>query len=101
MFKTKKYNLSIYLSILGLILLLFTPITPNVWPQDEKEIKILIDKLKDPNVSVRINAAIALGDIGPDAKAAVPILTEVLKDEDKYVREGAREAIEKINKTEA
>ena len=37
MFKTKKYVSAIYLSFLGF--LLFTPITQNVWPQDEKEIK--------------------------------------------------------------
>ena len=100
MFNGKKYILAICLSVLGVGLLLFTPITQNVWPQDEKEIKILIDKLKDPNASVRANASIALGNIGPDAKAALPSLTEVLQDEDKYVREGAGWAIEKINAPE-
>ena len=96
MFKTNKYNLAIYLSIIGLIVLLFATITPNVWSQDEKEIKILIGKLKDPNVSVRINAAIALGDIGPDAKAAVPALIEALNDKEGVVRWRAVAALGKM-----
>ncbi len=61
----------------------------------------MIETFKDDDQGVRESAAIALGNIGPDAKAAVPILTEVLKDEDKYVREGAAWALEKISTPEA
>ena len=60
----------------------------------------MIEALKDEDQGVRESAAIALGNIDPDAKAALPSLTEVLQDEDKYVREGAGWAIEKINAPE-
>jgi len=38
----------------------------------------LIEALKDANGQVRKMAALALGDIGPNAKAAVPTLIEAL-----------------------
>ena len=42
-------------------------------------------------------AAVALGDIGPDARTAVPALTEVAsRDPDKAVRSDATKALEHI-----
>ena len=37
-----------------------------------------------------------MGEIGPAAKAAVPPLTEALKDKDENVRKAAAEALKKI-----
>ena len=38
----------------------------------------------------------ALGDIGPKAKAAVPALSEALKDQNEYVRRRAAQALSNI-----
>jgi len=38
----------------------------------------------------------ALGEIGPAAKAAVPALSEALKDKDENLRNAATEALKKI-----
>src|SRR5262249_49934949 len=43
----------------------------------------LIKALKDDDWQVRNQAAVALGAIGPQAKAAVPALIDVLQEEDK------------------
>ena len=40
-----------------------------------------------------MNAALALGKIGPDAKAAVPLLTKLLKDEERQVQVAAIHAL--------
>jgi HEAT repeat protein len=45
----------------------------------------------------RISAIEALGNIGPEAAAAVPSLIQTLKDEYKSVRSSASKALEKIN----
>ena len=50
----------------------------------------------DENLHVRISAGMALGQIGPAAKDAVPELEKLLSDKNRYVRETAKEAIEKI-----
>lgn len=55
-------------------------------------------RAKDRNPQVRIEAASALGAIGPAAKPAIPVLTELLKDEDGEVRRAAAKALEKIKK---
>lgn len=54
--------------------------------------------LRDKNPDVRMYAAEALGEIGPnaDTKEMVPFLTQALKDKDKNVREAADEALKKI-----
>ena len=59
-------------------------------------ISYLIEALKDEDWCVRYFAAIALGDIGPEAKKAVPALIEALKDEDENVRGNAAIALGKI-----
>jgi HEAT repeat protein len=40
-----------------------------------------------------------LGRVGPEAKAAIPALTELLKDKDEGVRKAASEALDKIKET--
>src|SRR5262249_23615466 len=52
-----------------------------------------IDLLKDDSGTVRHTAAGALGRIGPEAKAAVPALTNLLKDHDDRVRDAAAWAL--------
>ncbi|NLE37734.1 MAG: HEAT repeat domain-containing protein [Pirellulaceae bacterium] len=57
----------------------------------------LIGVLTDKRSSVRSNAACALQDIGPEAKAAVPFLIPLLRDRDELVRERAIWALCAIN----
>ena len=52
--------------------------------------------LKDAETSVRWRAAQTLQMMGPDAKTAIPALTELLNDKDENVRKAAAEALEKI-----
>lgn len=52
-----------------------------------------IEKLKDPDVTVRVKAAQALRDFGPAAKAAVPALVEAAKDEEVGWAQSALESI--------
>ncbi len=51
-----------------------------------QDVSELVKDLKDKSADVRRSAADALGRIGPEAKAAVPALSEALKDEDPDVR---------------
>jgi HEAT repeat protein len=85
MVKATNLSLVICLTTVCLCLLLFSPLIKNAFPQDKKEIQTLINQLKDPEVNVRRDAALALGKIGSDAKAAVPALIEVLNDKNKDV----------------
>ena len=64
-------------------------------PDDERVLKIFTN---DPVGLVRAEAARALGEIGPDAKAAVKYLEERAEtDPAKQVRYAAQEALRKIN----
>ena len=56
----------------------------------------LIELLQDKKWAVRLEAAIILGQIGPEAKDSVSALTEVLKDDDQRVRQYAAKALEKV-----
>jgi HEAT repeat protein len=47
-----------------------------------KAVPALIETLKDPDMNVRKAAALALADIGPDARGAVPGLCEVVLNDD-------------------
>jgi hypothetical protein len=47
---------------------------------------------------VRVQAAVALGTMGPEAKAALPALMEAQKDKSELVSTAAKEAIELINR---
>ena len=55
-----------------------------------------IMQLGSTDVVKRIVAAAALGDIGEDAKEALPVLRSMLEDEDPYFQKAVREAISKI-----
>ncbi|MBN3896319.1 MAG: HEAT repeat domain-containing protein [Nostoc sp. NOS(2021)] len=57
----------------------------------------LIAALKNPSVDVRRTAASALGNLGSQAKSAVPALTEALKDSDPGVRQNADSALKRIS----
>jgi len=69
---------------------------PTSDTQNIEKQRTLIEALKDPDSSVRANAARELGKIGPDAKAAVPVLIKALKDSDENVRRAAESALENI-----
>ena len=96
MSKAINHSLAICLTTVCFCLLLFTPITKTAWPQDETKIQTLINKLKDPEGGVRRDAAEALGKIGPDAKPAVPALSEAFKDKNEVVRLAAGVALARI-----
>lgn len=55
-----------------------------------------IGKLKDRDRYVRMQAAAALGQIGAEARKAVPALTEALTDEDESIRQWAAHALGQI-----
>jgi HEAT repeat protein len=52
--------------------------------------------LRDKDEAVRRRAAKELGKLGPDARAALPVLTKLKLDPDLQVREAATTAIELI-----
>jgi len=56
----------------------------------------LSDALKSPQPLVRQNAALALGEVGPEAKAAVPALAEALRDPEWVVRRQAAVALGRL-----
>jgi vesicle coat complex subunit len=58
-----------------------------------KTLTELQKELKDKDAEVRRNAALGIGSIGPEAKAATPALVPVLKDSDKNVRVAAATAL--------
>jgi len=57
-------------------------------------VPLLLEAMKDPDFSVRRTAAAALGRIGPDARAAIGVLTEALTDQN--VRGYAKIALQRI-----
>jgi HEAT repeat protein len=61
-----------------------------------KTVEQWIQALKDKSFLVRMNAALALGYIGPKANKAVPALIEALKDKETVVRGGAALALGEI-----
>jgi len=69
-------------------------------PKAEPAISVLLDALKDKTLdrAYRINAARALGKIGPGARSAVPALTDLLSDEDRKLSSEAAEALRIIGK---
>ena len=56
----------------------------------------LTETLQDAEWSVRRQAALALGQIGPAARTALPSLQKLRSDHDKLVRKAAEEAVSKI-----
>jgi HEAT repeat protein len=67
----------------------------------ESIIAKLIHQLKDHDESVRLHAAAALGLMGRKAHAAIPALTDALRDSDRFVRKMAASALEVIVPKEA
>jgi hypothetical protein len=65
-------------------------------PPDDKSVQQLLVELKNPNPTVRMNAAQRLGEAGAKAMTAVPDLGNALKDGDANVRAAVVEAIGKI-----
>lgn len=57
----------------------------------------LITLLAHKDRYVRLTAADALGNMGPQARDAVPALTQALNDEDELVRQWARVALDRID----
>lgn len=64
--------------------------------QMEERVKRLVFNLSVPESDDRYNASIALGKMGPDAKAAVPTLTKALKDTEGRVRAAAARALGRV-----
>jgi len=64
----------------------------DVWGID-----LIIKALEDEDEEIRMDAAWTLGDIGPEAKDAIPTLINLLEDEDILVRVYAAEALYKID----
>ena len=58
--------------------------------------KALTEALKDPAWGVRRHAALALGDIGPAARPALPRLEALRKDPDSLVRKAAQVSAGKV-----
>lgn len=66
-------------------------------PQDKSQIPALTKALSDPDPAVRANAASALGEIGPEAKSAVPGLVKLFSEDGIInVRTNAANALRKI-----
>jgi HEAT repeat protein len=60
----------------------------------------LIETLKDNEPLVRASAATALGSFGAQARAALPALTELQKDQATVVKLAADRAVSKISSSE-
>jgi HEAT repeat protein len=60
----------------------------------------LIECLKDGQPQVRWMSAQILGNIGPDARAAIDALTAALDDGNQMVRDNARAALKQIRNKE-
>ncbi len=62
---------------------------------------VLIQRLSDNNVSSRMDAAGALGRIGPQAKAAIPALEAITKEKHidlfPHVKNAVLDALERIS----
>jgi HEAT repeat protein len=63
---------------------------------DKDAVPALIEVFGRDDPDMKVAAAKALAKIGPDAEAAIPALTELLKDEERWVSAAAEYAMEKI-----
>lgn len=67
-------------------------------PKYQDDVPGLIAKsLKEPDLAARTRAATALGELGSEARSALPALQEARKDTDPSVRKAIEEAIGKID----
>lgn len=72
-------------------------ITPDDQEQFENAVPLLIEALTSEVQTVRLEATIALGDLGPQAKDAVPAIELVSEDDPvRTIRLAAQQALEKI-----
>jgi serine/threonine protein kinase len=71
-------------------------IPPGETPKETEPIAVLIQALRAPDKHDRARAARVLGGIGADARAAIPVLLEVLRDREAIVRFDAAKALEKM-----
>ena len=67
----------------------------------EQQVERLIKELQDPDSDVRSIAAVTLGEMGPEAKDAVPALIQLLQDQSSDVRLNAAVALKNIGTPEA
>ena len=70
----------------------------SVRPSDSGSfVAALIEALADPEPTVRFPVTVALGEIGPAAKAAVPKLKEMMEEEiNDEIAAGAKRALRRI-----
>jgi HEAT repeat protein len=62
----------------------------------DKDPKMRYYAAKDEDKNVRMGAAYALAEIGPDAKTAIPALGEAAKDKEEVVRKAADYALKRL-----
>jgi HEAT repeat protein len=86
---------------IGLFVFCLVPLAsggPVLSAAEENKVGEYAELLKNKNPLVRKQAAIALGEMGPAAKAAVPALRDALLDKDEGVQAAAAAALEKIDR---
>src|SRR5262245_2918063 len=67
----------------------------------DEAVPVLTDALKKaPRLQSRLAAIRALGEVGPAAKSAVPLLKPLLDDKDRNIKEAADEALRRIEPAE-
>lgn len=64
----------------------------------EDAVPILVDYLGHERADIRRWAAVTLGEVGPPAREAIPPLLDALRDGDPSVRDGAKGALEEIDR---
>ncbi|MFL5242467.1 MAG: HEAT repeat domain-containing protein [Gemmataceae bacterium] len=69
------------------------------WPA-QASVDVMLPGLEDKEAGVRQVAARFLGQLGPDAKAAIPALTKAQRDEDEEVSKAAAEVLWKIRRSD-
>jgi HEAT repeat protein len=72
-------------------------VAPDWQPQRILAVGALTRALRDPSPTVRQAAAVALAQMGPEAKDSVPALIWLLRDPDGYVRIDAAHTLEKFH----
>jgi HEAT repeat protein len=63
----------------------------------ETPLKMLLQELQEPSAARRVDVARILGNIGPDARAAVPALSALAQESDPELAEAGREALRRID----
>ncbi|MCE5328440.1 MAG: HEAT repeat domain-containing protein [Planctomycetaceae bacterium] len=72
---------------------------PAITDATSRQLAYFMQALQNPRVTHREDIAAALGEMGPDAAAAIPALTEAAADKDWHVRQAAVTALGKIDPT--